>query len=350
MHILVVDDSAVARLLLSSIFTAAGHQVLLANDGYEALELLKQHKPDIVTMDVHMPGLNGFQTILLLLEQYALPVIVLTGSPNAKSASTAIQALASGALAVLEKPTGPTDPEFDTKTAELLHVLQLMVQVKVVKRFRSVTIPRPLPLDTVPVHCAPAVLAIAASAGGPAALKLLLPLLDKTIPWPVLLVQHITHGFLDSFTDWLRQMSDLPVHIARQGQTLLAGNIYLPPDGYHLEYDTSHHIRLCKAVAEDLCVPSANRLFVSLASHRPTGVVAVQLSGMGQDGAAGLKAIVDAGGLCLVQDPATALIDSMPNAALQRCKPHYVDSPQNIAVYINTLSSRQSSVSQKETP
>jgi len=336
MHILVVDDSAVARLLLKSIFTAAGHQVLLANDGYEALELLKQHTPDIVTMDVYMPGLDGFQTILLLLENYALPVIVLTASVNAKSASMAIQALACGALAVLEKPVGPTDPEFEVKTAELLHVLQLMVQVKVVKRFRKMPAPRPLPLDSVPA-CTPELVAIAASAGGPAALKLLLPALAKTIPWPVLLVQHITHGFLDSFTDWLQQVSALPVHVAKQGQTLLGGHIYLPPDGFHLECDASNHIKLCKAAVTDLCTPSANRLFLSLAKHRPSQVIAIQLSGMGQDGATGVKAISDGGGICLVQEPATALIDSMPKAALQVCKPRHVDSPQRIAQYINSL-------------
>ncbi len=350
MHILVVDDSAVARMLLKSIFIAAGHQVLLANDGYEALELLKQHQPDIVTMDVHMPGLNGFQTILLLLEQYALPVIVLTASANAKSASTAIQALASGALAVLDKPAGPTDPDFDVKTAELLQVLQLMVQVKVVKRFRSVSIPRPLPIAPKSAWRNPSLVAIAASAGGPAALKQLLPGLNKTIPWPVLLVQHITHGFLDSFVDWLQQMSNLPVHIARQGQPLVGGHIYLPPDGFHLEYDAAHKIKLCKADAADLCVPSANRLFVSLANNRSIQAVAVQLSGMGLDGAVGIKAISDAGGICLVQDPTTALIDSMPSAALRLCKPHYVDSPQCIAAYINTLISRSNPATRKEVP
>ncbi|RVU33137.1 chemotaxis protein CheB [Rheinheimera riviphila] len=350
MQILVVDDSAVARLLLSSIFVAAGHQVLQAKDGYEALALLQKQQPDIVTMDVHMPGLNGFQTIVLMLEQYALPVIVLTADANAKSASTAIQALACGALAVLEKPTGPTDPEFSAKAAELLQVVQLMAQVQVVKRSAPANVAAPssaiqaaLP-PVLPQHSAlpqtPALLAIAASAGGPAALKLLLPLLDNNISWPVLLVQHITHGFLDSFTDWLRQISKLPVHVARQGQTLLGGNIYLPPDGFHLECDAARNIRLLKAHADDLCVPSANRLFLSLAQHHPTQVVAVQLSGMGLDGANGIKAIVEAGGMGLVQDPATALIDSMPKAALQLCKPQYVESPQNLAWYINSLLSR----------
>lgn len=349
MHILVVDDSAVARLLLKSIFEAAGHQVSLANDGYEALEMLKVKSPGIVTMDVHMPGLNGFQTILLMLEQYALPVIVLTASANAKSTSMAIQALASGALAVLEKPAGPTDPDFDVKTAELLHVLELMVQVKVVKRFRQMPAPRPLPLDAVPVST-PALLAIAASAGGPAALKLLLPALDKMIPWPILLVQHISHGFLDSFSGWLQQISGLPVHIAKQGQTLQGGHIYLPPDGFHLECDAGNHINLCKAKGTDLCVPSADRLFLSLAKHRPHQVIAVQLSGMGRDGALGGKAIVEGGGLCLVQEPATALIDSMPMAMLQLVKPHYVDSPQRIAVYLNSLITRSEQFCRKETP
>lgn len=349
MYILVVDDSAVARLLLSCIFTEAGHQVLQASDGYQALELLQQHRPDIVTMDLHMPGLNGYETIGRILELYNLPIIILTASANAKASTTAIQALAAGALAVLEKPVGPALPGFDQQISDLLRTLRLMAEIKVVRRSRTpVTQPAPKKTSPNPVT-SPAVIAIAASAGGPAALKLLLSQLDPNIPWPVVLIQHIAAGFLGSFIDWLQQLSRLKVITARHGQELTAGHIYLPPENFHLECDAWHRVKLSIATPSDLNIPSADRLFISLARHMTQKVIAIQLSGMGQDGAEGIKAISQSGGLCIVQDPQTALIDSMPKAALRLSSPHCVLSPQEIAIFINHLQhDKGQSLSRKE--
>ncbi len=349
MYILVVDDSAVARLLLSSIFVEAGHQVLQASSGYQALELLQQHSPDIVTMDVHMPGLNGYETIGRILELYNLPIIILTASANAKAATTAIQALAAGALAVLEKPVGPAVPGFEQQISELLRVLRLMSEIRVIRRCRSTamaTVPQVQPQYPA---TSPAVIAIAASAGGPAALKLLLSQLDPQIPWPVMLVQHIATGFLDSFIDWLQQLSELNVGVARHGEELQAGHIYLPPEGFHLECDACGKVKLSVAFPSDLHIPSADRLFASLAKHMAKKVIAIQLSGMGQDGAEGMKAMSQSGGLCIVQDPETALIDSMPNAALRLSTPHCILSPQRIAIFINELQhTKKQSLPQKE--
>lgn len=349
MHILVVDDSAVARLLLSSIFIEAGHLVTQASSGYQALELLQQHNPDIVTMDVHMPGLNGYETIGRILELYNLPIIILTASANAKAATTAIQALAAGALAVLEKPVGPTVPGFERQINDLLRTLRLMSEIKVVRRTRSpATFTAPMVQPPSPAT-SPAIIAIAASAGGPAALKLLLSELDPKTPWPVMLIQHIAAGFLDSFIDWLQQLSQLKVGVACHGQELQAGHIYLAPEGFHLEYDARHRVKLSLASPSDLNIPSADRLFHSLAQHMARKVIAIQLSGMGQDGAEGIKAISQSGGLCIIQDPETALIDSMPQAALRLAAPHCVLSPQRIAMFINDLQrTKRQSLSQKE--
>ena len=349
MNILVVDDSAVARLMLSSVFAEAGHQVLQASSGYQALELLQQHRPDIVTMDVHMPGLNGYETIGRILELYNIPIIILTASANAKAATTAIQALAAGALAVLKKPAGPSVPNFDQQINDLLRTLRLMAEIKVVRRCHtSAKCTTPMLPPRVSTT-SPAVIAIAASAGGPAALKLLLSQLDPDIPWPVLLIQHIAAGFLDSFIDWLQHLSALNVGVARHGQELQSGHMYLPPEGFHLECDAYGKVKLSPASPSDLNIPSADRLFTSLAQHMAKKVIAIQLSGMGQDGAEGITAISRAGGLCIVQDPETALIDSMPNAALRLSAPHCILSPQKIAIFINNLKhDKKQSLSQKE--
>jgi two-component system chemotaxis response regulator CheB len=337
MYILVVDDSAVARLLLNAIFVEAGHQVLQAADGYQALELLQRHKPDIVTMDVHMPGLNGYETIGRILELYTVPIIILTSSANAKAATTAIQALAAGALAVLKKPAGPACSGFEQQVAELLRTLKLMAEVKVVRRSRSSP---SLPVPTVSsrnLASPPALIAIAASAGGPAALKQLLPMLSPDLPWPMLLIQHIAAGFLDSFIDWLQPLSPFTVTVAKHGQQLQARQLYLPPEGFHLVCHTLNKISLLPACPTDLNIPSADLLFNSLARHMARKVIAIQLSGMGQDGAEGCGAIHQAGGTCIVQDPATALIDSMPKAALRISQTDLSLSPEKIAAFINNL-------------
>jgi two-component system chemotaxis response regulator CheB len=346
MRVLVVDDSEVVRMLLQAVLESTGAEVRLAESGEQALEMLESYTPDIVTMDIHMPGIDGYTTISRILKRHALPVVVLTASANAADSTTAMKGLEVGALAVLEKPAGPDAPDFDQHIDELLRTLRVMSQVKVVRRQRLVTeriraAPTPQ-IDRV-VSQVPRLVAVAASAGGPAALKILLQRLQPGQPWTLILVQHIAPGFLTSFCQWLQSITSMPVEIGCDGQLLQRGRLYLSPDGYQIGITADCHLRLEACRPEQAFCPSADYLFHSIARTLGRQAIGVQLSGMGRDGAAGLAELKRNGALTFVQEPSDAIIDSMPRAAIDLQAACEVMSAQGIAEMLNTIAMQATS-------
>lgn len=345
MRILIVDDSLVARLLLRAVFEGDGYQVREASSGEQALKILHDYKPDIITMDVHMPGMDGYETTERILEEYAVPVVALTASADPHACATAIRALEAGALAVLEKPAGPEVANFDERIHELLQTLRSLAQVKIVRRRRPAMSascqPQSVPqLLAQTVKAAPQLVAIGASAGGPAALKALLQMLELPQPWALVLVQHIAAGFLLSFRDWLASLSALPVTVAEDGQALTPGVIYLAPDGVHLGFSPNRRVRLHAGPAEEHIRPSANYLFRSAAQQFGPQAIGIQLSGMGQDGAQGIAELYRCGALTLVQEPSSAVIDSMPRAAIDLQVARQVLTPKDMALLLNLIATQ----------
>lgn len=338
MRVLVVDDSPVACMLLCAILESAGVDTRVAESGEQALTVLESYTPDIVTMDVNMPGMDGYATTARILQTHALPVVVLTATANA--ADAAIRALEAGALALLQKPAGPEAPEFDRHVDELLRTLRVMSQVKVVRRSNVKAGHMPsaaskrLPTESTDV---PKIVGIVASAGGPAALKTLFQRLNCEQPWPIVLVQHISAGFIGSFRDWLERIASIPVKIAKAGQLLEKGVLYLAPDDRLLSVTATGHVRLEPCRPEQLICPSGDHLFHSMAKELGQSSIGIQLSGMGRDGAAGLLDLKNHGALTLVQEPGDAVIDSMPRAAIDMWAACEVLPAEQIAEMLNTL-------------
>ncbi len=355
MRVLIVDDSVVTRMLLRAVLEGEGFQVREAASGEQALQVLLIYTPDIVTMDVHMPGMDGYETTERILELYALPVVVLTASANPYASATAMRALEAGALAVLEKPSGPDAVDFHERIDSLLHTLRSMAKVKIARRARKVVATERQAetpqLAKLTNESSVKLVAIAASAGGPVALKSILQTLSVPQPWALVLVQHITPGFLESFRDWLATLTELPIAIAKNGQPLVAGTVYLAPDGYHLGFAPNRNVLLHDGPPEEHIRPSANHLFRSAARHFGKQAIGIQLSGMGRDGAQGMLELSKTGALTVAQTPDSALIDSMPLAAIGLQAAGQVLAPEAIGTLLNALAkqvSQQDVIGQRE--
>lgn len=340
MNILIVDDSTVVRLVLREILEDAGFVVSEASSGADAIRQLENERYDLITMDIHMPEMNGYETTERILERWSIPIVIVTASANAKIASTAIRALEAGALAVVEKPASPLAANFETTCRELLRAVRLMKDVKIVRRPRRTVIsdqPVQLREDQKPNNGPVKLVAISASAGGPAALKVILQAIKKPLPWPMIINQHIAVGFLHGFADWLHACSGFKVLISHNDHPLYAGNLYLAPEGYHQTVTAQGRIRLLRKGDEDIICPSADLLFKSIADYASAQAIGIQLSGMGRDGAEGLYQLSHCGAHVVVQQPESTMIASMPNAALNRCPQAKVLAPLEIAEYLLTL-------------
>ncbi|GLR11681.1 chemotaxis response regulator protein-glutamate methylesterase [Chitinimonas prasina] len=338
MHVLLVDDSSVSRQLLRHILEQVGFRVSEAEHGQAALDHLAALQPDLITMDVHMPGLDGFETTRRIMQQHPMPIVIVTSGINLPGAQTAMQALEAGALMVLEKPSGPTDPHFQQR-AEVLASSLLYLAQAVVKQ--------PGPSDDTQASSLLSLqhwlqrpfqaLVMGASAGGPPAIKTLLNRLSPACPWPILLVQHISPGFSGNYCEWLATQTTMPVQLASHGQVALPGQIYVAPDDQHLRVDASLQLSLDQSARQPFIRPAIDELFDSAASQMRGHTIAVLLSGMGRDGVDGLSRLKALGALTLVQSPASSVVDGMPKAAINQHAACYVETPGGVATILNRL-------------
>jgi len=329
---LVVDDARAFRALLRHILsTAPGVEVVgEACDGREAVALVRTLRPDVVTMDVRMPLLDGLAALEEIMRVAPTPVIVVSAEADGSAQQLSFRALQLGAIEVLPKPRDAGTPRFARQAEAIRQAVRAVAGLVLVGRRRPVALkPGPALASTrrdAPVLRGPPavplpagdveVVAIAASTGGPAALATILAPLPRDLATPLLVAQHIAAGFEIGLAKWLGSTTRLDVRIAEDGAPLAAGTVYLALDGRHLGV-SRRRIHLSDDAPVDGFRPSATRLFASVAREYGARAAGFVLSGMGRDGAEGLALVRAAGGYTAAQSAATSVIFGMPRVALE---------------------------------
>lgn len=334
--VLVVDDSAFMRRLITQIIERSGEFRVAgtARNGQDALQKVHALDPDLVTMDVDMPELDGLQALGYIMSETPRPVVMLSAATTHSGRDVTLRALELGAVDFVRKPSGAISLDLERIADRLVGALRAAAQANVggVRMMAVNRLPvRGTPARSVPVvggtsrltsqgQAATRVVAIASSTGGPRALAEVVPNLPRGLGAAVLVVQHMPAGFTKSLAQRLHALSKLPVTEAEAGDPLLADRVYLAPGGRHMVL-TGHpgaaSIMLYDAPPIWGVRPSADPLFRSVAERFAGQSIAVVLTGMGRDGADGTRAIRDAGGRAVLQDRATSTIFGMPNAAFQ---------------------------------
>ena len=341
-RVLVVEDSSSVReFLIHVLDSAPGIQVIgTARNGREAVAAVREKKPDIVTMDIHMPEMDGFEATRTIMETQPVPIIIVSGSASAGEVAMNFKAIEAGALAVLARPRGMGHSDYETTVRELVQNVRLMSEVKVVRRWPQVKkeIPAPPPVDGLKKDISGIrAVAIGASTGGPLALQTILSGMPGNFPVPLMIVQHIASGFLEGFVHWLNQSSSLPLEIAAEGDCILPGHVYVAPEDYHMKVNDRDCITLSRAEPIDGLRPAVSFLFESVARVYRQNAIGVLLTGMGKDGALELKMMKENGAVTIAQDEASSIVHGMPGEAIRLNGATYILPPDKIAARLMSL-------------
>jgi len=335
-RVVIVDDSPTFRLLARSILESDPEVQVVgeAINGVEALRVCKQYHPDIVTMDIHMPSMDGYTTIQSIMTDMPCPIIVLTGSVSFKNEDTKKKAIQSGALVALPKPRDI--PGIDPAADQLLEKIKSMSQVKVIRRKKIKLPEKTISQQYVPKN-AIRLIGIGSSTGGPPAIQTILSGLSANIACPIVIVQHISQGFVHNLSKWLNTSTSFTVCLAENGIRMIPGNVYIAQDNHHLAVTREGRLRMFQKGPVDGHQPSATVLFESIAQEYGLAGMGILLTGMGCDGAAGLKKLADKGALTIAQDEKSSVVFGMPKKAIDLGAARKILPIDEIASFMNQV-------------
>ncbi len=333
-RVLIVDDSELVRSIVCDLLSQDPGIVVAgeASSGEEAVQQTARLRPDLITMDIQMPGMDGFAATEQIMAYHPTPILILSSAIDRSEKYTSFKAISLGALDVMSKPD-ITAEGFSAIATALIRKIKMLSRITVISHIRGKLRPpaggglplrpayRPAPENgSTPVFSSSPqadLVVIGASTGGPSTLEHLLSAFPPALPVGVCVVQHISRGFVQSLTEWLSGKIRLKVRVAEDGEEIRRGHVYFAPDDAQMLVTPRRRIEL----RPDLPPwgehkPAVNHLFASAGEHFGKRVIGVILTGMGDDGAAGLKVIHDRGGLTIAQNQSTSLIFGMPKSAI----------------------------------
>jgi two-component system chemotaxis response regulator CheB len=334
-RVLVVDDSAFMRKVLENIFnaddqlTVAGH----AKDGREAVALAESLKPDVITMDINMPHVDGLQATAEIMTTNPRPIVIVSSESREGAAST-LKALELGAIEFVAKPSSGVDLDMQSVKEDLLRKVRMAAKVRVVRTAsrlastlqsngsgasatKPAAVAKPAPSASGLDQKFPVVV-LAASTGGPATVMRLAPGFTRDFPAAVLLVQHMPAAFTTQYATQLAEFTGIRVKEAETNEFLQPGALYICPGSHHLRVTPNGRIQLDGSSGRiNGYLPNIDATMETVAAYAGAMSIGVILTGMGNDGAAGAKAIKNAGGLVIAQDEATCVIFGMPAEAIK---------------------------------
>jgi two-component system chemotaxis response regulator CheB len=313
--VLLADDSSLTRTILRDILhsTPDIRVVGEAGNGEEAVTLTGALKPDLIIMDLMMPIMDGLLAIEEIMVQNPTPILVLSATIDDKEVNHAFAAIKKGALDVMEKPSGVNIDADDGFGARLVEKVRMLARIRVIRRRRAGRVREEQRISFTGGDRR--ILAIGASTGGPKAVMSIIRSLPANFAASVFVVQHISSGFARGFAQWLGRESSIRVSLAEDGTAFKSGEVLVAPNDCHMVIEGGT-VRLVCSEPVNCCRPSIDVLFNSLADEHGRSTVGVLLTGMGRDGAQGLRRIKDRGGVTIVQDEESCAVFGMPKAAI----------------------------------
>lgn len=316
-RVMIVEDSAVVRRLLTHIINSDPRLTVAAavTSGEEGIAALSSVQPDVISMDIRLPGIDGLETTRRVMADRPTPIVVIAASAG-HDIDISMAALSAGALAVVEKPVGVSHTDYSGVAERICTQLRIMSQVAVV-RHRLRTAPRERAAPARPLSARPRLIVCGASTGGPQALLTLLGGLPAGLPAPMLLVQHMGASFMPGFVRWLDGVVPQPVGPAQDGEIPESGAIFVAPGDRHLRLDRQGRMRITADAPVRGQRPAVTTLFESAAEHFGAAAAGIVLTGMGEDGAPGVRALLETGAPVLAEDETSAIVYGMPAAAVR---------------------------------
>ncbi len=343
----IVDDSRTARVVLRQAMEKDPALLVVgeAATGAEAMQLIKRFDPDLITMDIYLDKENGLDVAAWIMSETPRPIIAITGvSPD--DPKLVYKALERGVLEVFPKLPGPENSKYERQCEKLVRLIKSLAAVPVlhlsakrsggaIKRGSKPKVSS-IPPPSTPRSSSVGILLIGASTGGPAIVCSLLEALPKPCPVPVVVVQHISESFGRGFAVWLEQSTGRKTILMEETTNLESNVVYVAPDSRHIKFTSVARLTVVEENENSAIVPSIDMLFESGAKCYGSSAMAVLLTGMGRDGANGMKSLHESGAYTLVQSPETCAVDSMPRNAIDLKAVDSIADPDRLSRAINS--------------